>query len=245
MKHIKKFNLDESFGISTQQYGMNLSSAFGYSDLSTVNAGTNQPIDPDLSFDAQDTFKNNLKDKINRFVGIGKKIFNNGNYNFGYDFISEIEDLYIVKMFKNNNGLLDIYIKFTLQEELYYGKFEDWGGINKPVFTSKVLYLPIINGFKDNTIRLIGLLSETLNKWFTPKEDAYYIALKEVVVYTNIGTQYTIPIGGKVLIDDAIIKDNKPLVFLEYKENIYTFSGLDYYLFNWWFKKEDKKEYYI
>ena len=114
-KNIKRFEefLNEDFGIGSQQYGMNLSAGFGYSEISGNGQGITQPKDPELSFDSQDSFKNNLKDQINRFVNIGRSIFNYGNYNYGYDFISEIEDLYIAKMFTNNNGLLDIYIRFT------------------------------------------------------------------------------------------------------------------------------------
>ena len=246
-RRIKKYNdfINEDFGIGSQQYGMNLSSGFGYSDLSQVGSGTEQPRDAELSFDEYDRHKNNLKDQINRFVQIGKNIFNNGAYNYGYDFISEIEDLYIAKMFLNKNGLLDIYIRFTLEEETFYGKFEDWGGINKANFISKVLYLPIINGYKDNQIRLIGLLEETLIKWFTPLEDVCYRTLKEIKVYNNLGNIIMIPEGGKVLIEDVILQDYSPIIYINYKDTIYTFSGIEYYFFNWWFKKEEEKEYYL
>ncbi len=246
-KRIKKYNdfLNEEFGIGAQQYGLNMSAAFGYSDLSQVGSGTEQPRDAELSFDEYDRHKNNLKDQINRFVQIGKSVFNNGTYNIGYDFIAEIEDLYIVKMFTNQNGLLDIYIKFILEEETYYGKFEDWGGINKSIFTSKILYLPLINGYKDNKIRLVGLLEETLNKWFTPQEDAYYRTLKEVKVYSNLGKIVMIPEGGKVKVEDVILQDYKPIIYFNYKDEIFTFTGIEYYFFNWWFKKEEEKEYYL
>jgi len=246
-KNIKKFKdfVNEGYGITSQQFGLNLSAGFGLSDLSQFGSGTEQPVDRDLSFDSEDRAKNNVKDQINRFVAIGKSIFNNGVYNSGYDFISEIEDLYIAKMFTNSNGLLDIYIRFTLDEQIFYGKFEDWGGINKPVFTSKVLYLPLINGYKDNKIRLIGLLEETLNKWFSPKEDASYRALKEVRTYSYLGEIFMIPEGGKVIIDDVVLQEYKPIVYINYCDKVYTFSGIDYYFFNWWFKKETEREYYL
>ena len=148
-------------------------------------------------------------------------------------------------MFTNNNGLLDIYIRFTLEEEIFYGKFANWGGINKPTFTSKVMFLPIINGYKDNGIRLFGLLEETLNEWFKPKDDTFYRALKEVSVYSFLGTQFTIPLGGKIEIENVIISDTKPIIYINYSDNIYTLSGLEYYFFNWWFKEEQKNEYYL
>lgn len=247
MKNIKKFNqfINEDFGIGAQQYGLNLSAGFGYSDLSQFGSGSEQPHDPDLSFDEYDRHKNNLKDQINRFVQIGKNVFNNGVYNYGYDFISEIEDLYIVKMFLNNNGLLDIYIRFVLEEQTFYGKFENWGGINKPTFTSKVLFLPLINGYQDNKIRLIDLLEQTLNKWFAPHEDFEYRALKEVNVYSGLGKIFTIPEGGKIKIEDVILQEYKPIIYLNYAGEIYTYTGIEYYFFNWWFKKEEEKEFYL
>jgi hypothetical protein len=246
-KRIKKYNdfVNEHFGISSQPQGMNLSSGFGNSDLSQNSNTGEQPTDGDLSFDEYDRHKNNLKDQINRFVSIGKNVFNGGTMNYGYDFISEIEDLFIAKMFLNSNGLLDIYIRFTLDENIYYGKFEDWGGINKPTFKSKVLYHPTISNFKDNKIRIIGLIEETLIKWFTPQEDVCYRALKEVRVYNNLGQIFMIPEGGKIKIEDSILQDYKPIIYLNYSDTIYTFTGIEYYFFHWWFKKEEEKEFYL
>ena len=65
-KNIKRFEefLNEDFGIGSQQYGMNLSAGFGYSEISGNGQGITQPKDPELSFDSQDSFKNNLKDNI-------------------------------------------------------------------------------------------------------------------------------------------------------------------------------------
>ncbi len=250
MSNIKKYENfvnEEYTGIGAAQFGLNLSAAFGYSDISTVNGGNGaeQPVDTQTSFDAYDRHKNNLKDQINRYLQISKNIFANGTYNLGYDFISEIENLHIAKIFSNNNGLLDIFVRFTLQENVYYGKFEDWGGINKAVFKSKVLMLPIINGFKDNSVRLIGLLEETLNKWFTPQEDAIYTALTEVRVYDSLGKDFEIPKGGKVKVEDVILQDFKSLVYLTYSGKTYTFSGIEYYYFNWWFEIQEKNEYYL
>jgi hypothetical protein len=249
-KRIKKFDefLNESSfpGIGAQQYGLNLSASFGYSDLSQFGSGTEQPIDPNLGFDSYDRHKNNLKDQINRFVQISNSIFKGGSYqNFGYDFISEIHDLYIAKMFLNSNGLLDIYIRFTIEEDLYYGKFEDWGGINEPKFTSKILLHPLLNGYKDNTVRIVGMLKDTLIKWFTPQEDAYYHALKEVRTYDNLGKIHMIPEGGKIKIEDVILRDYKPIIYIDYNEKQYTLTGIEFYFFNWWFKKEEEKEYYL
>ncbi len=249
-KHVKNFEgfLNESAypGIGANQYGLNLSASFGYSDLSQFGSGTEQPIDPNLSFDAYDRHKNNLKDQINRFVQIGQSVFKNGVYNnIGYDYISEISDLYIAKMFFNQNGLLDIYIRFTIEDELYYGKFEDWGGINEPKFSSKILIHPLINGYKDNTIRIIAMFKDTLNKWFTPQEDSYYNALKEVKTYSNLGNIFMIPEGAEVKIEDVILQDYNPIVYINYKDVVYTFTGIEYYFFNWWFKKKEDKEFYL
>lgn len=252
LKSFKKFinegyndSGNTAFGISSQAHGMNLSASFGYSDLSTVSGGAQPAYDAQLSFDEYDRHKNNYKDSLNRAVGISKNVFTQNIFNFGYELISDIQDLYIVRMYANNNGFLDIYIKFTLDEKIFYGKFEDFGGINEPIFTSKMLWMPQIMNHEDNKIRLIGLLKETLEKWFQPKEDEEYRTLKEIKVYDNVGKIFIIPQGGKILIEDVVIQDYKPLVFMKYGENVYTFSGIEYYFFNWWFKKEEKKEFYL
>lgn len=239
-KFIKKFN-----DFITENYGMNLSSSFGNTDLSHTNSGSEQPVDKDLSFDEYDRHKNNLKDKVNRFVSIGKSVFTTGSFNFGFDFISEIEDLYIVKIYPNNNGTLDIYIRFTLEEDIFYGKFEGWGGIDKAEFKSRILFMPIINGYKDNKYKLIGLFEDALNKWFRPKDSCYYRTLKKVSVYDRIGRIYDIDEGGLVKIEDVIIQDNKPTIYINYNDTVYTLSGLNYFYFNWWFKMEEEKEFYL
>ena len=107
------------------------------------------------------------------------------------------------------------------------------------------MLLPLINAYKDNALRLVGLLEETLVKWFMPHEDAYYRALKEVRVYSKLGMIFMIPEGGKIEIVDVIIQDYNPIVYMKYSDEIYTFTGIEYYFFNWWFKKEEEKEYYL
>lgn len=232
----------ESFGMSQQ--GMNPSTSFGYTDLDTVNTGGSVASDQSLNSAPWDEHKKSMNDQFTRLGNILKTVFNNSTMNLSQEFADEIKELYILKVFNNNNNALDVYIRFHYNDDIYYGKFKNWGTHNKPVFTSDILNLPIMGG-QENKIRLIGMLETALNIWFKPEVDAKYRCLKEIKTYDYLGRQFFIPYGGLVEVCDVIGNDKIPTIFLKYDDKTYTFTGLDYYFFNWWFKPEEKIEYYL
>ena len=242
-KKIKKYNdfLNEDIN-----QGFSPSASFGASDLSGVNTGGSvSPKDPNMSFDPWDKHKANLRDEFSRLGDILKNVFAQTSVKMGKHFEESIEDLSIVKMYRNNNGAIDIYIKFMFMDELFYGTFKNWGHYNEPVFKSSITNIPELMHQKENIIRLVGLIKETLNKWFQPTEDDFYRALKDVKVYDQMGQIFTLPQGAKVFVEDVVTQDKEPIIYLTYDNTLYTLTGLDYYFFHWWFKNEEKKEFYL
>jgi hypothetical protein len=248
-KNIKKYEdflrLYES-GYNSLQTGMNPSTSFGLTDLSTINTGgAVEPKDPNLSFDAWDKHKANMRDEFSRMSDILASVFAQTNVKIGKQFEESIEDLSIVKIYRNNNGALDIYIKFMFMDEIFYGSFKNWGHYNEPTFKSSITQIPELMYQSENIIRLVGLIKETLDKWFKPTEDDYYRALQEVRVYNEMGQIFTLPQGAEVLIEDVVTQDKEPIIYMSYDNRMYTLTGLDYYFFHWWFKSEEKKEFYL
>jgi len=225
--------------------GMSPSAAFGYTDLSTINTGGSiEPKDPNLSFDAWDMHKNNIRDRLTRLSNLMSSIFSTTNFSFSSHLEEVIQDLTIVRIYVNNNKLLNIYMKFFYDEEIFYGVFKDWGGIAEPKFDSKILDIPEIVRFKENRIKIEGVLKQVLISWFIP-DLGDYRALKNVSVKDWMGNSFVIPPGGKITVTDVITEDETPDIELNYSGKKYEINNLDYYYFHWWFKSEEKREYYI
>jgi hypothetical protein len=246
IKQFKDFlKLNES-GYNSLQTGMNPSTSFGLTDLSTVNTGgAVEPKDPNLSFDAWDKHKSNLRDEFSRMSDIMTSVFNQTNTRIGKEFEENIEDLSIVRIFRNNNGALDVYIKFLFADEIFYATFKNWGHYNEPTFKSSITDIPQINYQKENIIRLVGMIKESLNRWFRPIEDDSYRALKDVRVYDDMGRIFTLQQGSEITIEDVVTQDKEPIIYMSYENRNYTLTGLDYYYFHWWFRNEEKKEFYL
>lgn len=235
MENIKRFKK-----YINENYGMNLSASFGMTDLSTVKGGV-PAQDPELSFNPFDRHKNDMIDNFKRVVSIFGQIGHNNN-NTIFEF--SIDELSILRIYRNNNGTLDVYIKFMYNEEVSYGTFKNWGGLQEPTFNSNILNKMEFR-VGANLLKLIGSLKESLKKWFQPLEDNNYVALKDIKVYTQMGNIYILPQGANVLIEDVIVSDTKPIIYLIYNDNIYTITGLDYYYFHWWFELREKKKFYL
>lgn len=217
--------------------------SFGHSDLSGMGGGATEPKDPTMSHDAWDMHKNNVRDRVKRFSDILMNVFAAGDMTFSQQLTDIIQDLTIVRIFRNNNGLLNIYLKFFYEEEVFYGSFKDWGGINEPKFKSKILTIPVIGRFKENTVRTVNVLKQILEEWFRP-EIGDYVALKDIKVYDWMGNICCVPKGGKVYVED-VIDDETPEIELVYSDKKYKINKLDYFYFHWWFDPIEKREFYL
>lgn len=239
MKNIKNFKdfINESSYPSFSQ-GMSPSTGFGYSDLSSINTGGSvAPKDPTISFNAWDKFKFDNREKFSRLGTLLQSIFGNGggfsNYQDTLDV--DIEDLSILRLERNNNGLLDIYLRFLIEEHVCTGIIKNWGGNRAISFKTSLEISPTANE------KLKNIFSETLIEWFKPYEDCEYRTLKEIRCYDNLGNICIIPVGGKIITEKVA---NNTIEFT-YNDKVYNIRGLDYYFFNYWFKTEEKNNFYL
>ena len=244
MKRIKKFKDYTTINESIVETGFSPGSSFGQSDLATVNGGGLAPRDKDLSMDGLDTHKNNIKTRMQTMSDIMTNVFASGDIQLSKDLVDVIEDLSIVKIFRNMNNSLDIYLKFLYEEEVFYGSFKKWGDFSEPIFKSKIFDIPAIGNYKENRIKVENILKKVLESWFIPKKSTY-VALQNVKTYDMMGNICNLPKGGKIIIDNIILDDYRPEIEFMYNNHKYTIKGLDYYYFNWWFNPEQEQEFFL
>lgn len=213
---------------------------YGYAPTGFIG---NEPKDPALSMNGYDKFKADMISQFNRLQSILRNVFSSTTYMGKSVFNFVIEDLRVFRIFRNNNGYLDIYIKFILDDDEYMGCFRDWSSRHCK-FESAVLNLTQIQIHLENKIKLIGIFKKVLTEWFIPVKNEYK-TLKEVKVYDSLGNIVYIPIDSIVTVEEVVTEDDEPTIILLYNNKEYTISNLDYYFFHWWFKEKEKVKYYV
>lgn len=233
-------NFDEYINES----GFNPSASWGVSPLSSVDArGSIEPYDPSLSFSPFDIHQNRVIDQINRATKIITNVMPNiSSKSLEFDYT--ITDLYIIKQTYNNNGLLDIYIKYKYDDETYYGVFRNFGGMREYTFTSTIIN---INEFSYNQRKFIKLKEIILNeimKWYKPYNNFNYRLLKDLELINDMGDYIKLPKGAEITV--IYTTDiNKPYILLSYNNCQYKITDLKYYFFNWLFKPIEKSKFYM
>jgi hypothetical protein len=207
-------------------------------------AGTSAPKDMSSTAGAENVRQSQHDEQNLRLQNILSNVFattmNIPKNNFEFD----ITDLKVVRIFPNNSGSLDMYIKFTMDEGMYYGTFKNWASYSGARFESPVLNHPNIKVHLENSIKLEGIFKQVLNEWFKPNEGEYR-PLKQVKVYDESGNIFMLPEHGKVFVDEVLTEEDKPIIYLTYSDRRYFLTDLDYYFFHWWFEPKEKTKFYI
>jgi hypothetical protein len=231
MKNI--LNFEQFVNESLAEFGF---AGFGYAMGST-------PMDPsaNANMDFEKTVKNN---QARRLQDILTSVFvatlnpNKGNFEF------EVQDLRVIRIFPNNSGSLDIYIKFVIDGYQYYGTFKNWGSVNGSKFESAILKHPSIKYHMENAVKVEGIFKQCLNEWFRP-DLGEYIVLKQVKVYNEMSEIFMLPENAKISVDEVLTEEDKPIIYISYSDRNYFLTDLDYFFFHWWFEEISKKEFYI
>jgi hypothetical protein len=208
-----------------------------------INGNGITPNDPSLSVNAYDKFKANAESQVSRLRYILQGIFSDKAVLDKSKFDFKIENLKIFRVLPNNNGFLDVHIKFMLNEQNYGGCFKDWGGKNCS-FNSSVLNIPQIRYHLENKIKLEGILKKCLNEWFIPFNGEYK-TLTKVKVYDLMGNIFYIPENCMIEVDEVVTEDEQPVINILHNDKMYYITNLDYYFFNWWFEQKEKPKFYI
>jgi len=225
--------------------GPAFSTAGGYPQSSVYNHQVN---DYSLSSDPSDRYEMNMKSGIFRLTSIVRTIIDNGaiQVGFGSDFseIEKITSLKILRIFKNDNTLLNIYLTFVIDDHEYYGVFENYGGVRKPLFKSEVQRDPDYN--KNFLMKLEGLILKALKRFFTP-EKGMYKALTDVVVQDKYGVKHTIEKNKSLKVEDVISDEEDSYIQMDVKtgrktNETFFLKGMDYFFFNYWFGEYTAKD---
>lgn len=153
------------------------------------------------------------------------------------DDIEEFENLKILRIFKNHNNLLDVFISFELHEEEFFGVFRDFNGINDPKLKTDLFTDPRFNYIDtEYYLKLTRYLYKIIYNWFLPKTGQYKV-LQSFPIKDSMGDKKELKIGSVFRVKGHN-KDNGDLyIIIKYKEDIYSIVGNDFYFFNYWTEK--------
>jgi len=242
IKENNQYSMFQQFGLEPTQNGP----GYGFA------------VDPSISvFGQEDSIYNNQYLKtpmaINTLLGIIKNI-NQGNavdysklkYDYFLEDVNEIDNLKILRLINNNNLYIDIYISFDLYDENFFGIFKRFNYINREKLKSDLFTDSKYNYINnDYVLKLDNYFYKVLLNWFKPKLD-YYISLEKFTVKDDFGKTHKIPVDSDIKVV-FVEKDNnnEPYIKIKYKDNFYFINKINYYYFNYYFKKNKSIKYEI
>ena len=237
-KFIKKYNdfLNENSEFSFQQFGLG--------GVTSSQSGVVQSNDQQLSMDAADQHISNIQNQMQDLQNMMATIFAGSRGEIGSTILDleEFENIKIIRMYPSSNGHLEIYLYLEYDEEPYYITIEDYGHINGCEIKSDLFNNPIFN--TKNVVIIKGILMKVLKEWFRP-ENGEYRTLKEVFVYDDLGNFLPIKANLTIEVDDVIIEDDKPIIYIKYNNKTFYLTENNYYFFKYWFEPIKKQIFYI
>lgn len=230
-------NYTSSWEITLNENKINELSEFNFQRFGNpIHPWVNQPNDPNLSFDAYERHTDQARMANIRLNTILAGLIQTGDiYNKRQDRIIDRQDLsnlVIQRMYDNDSGDLDIYIKFEINKKEYFGVIKNF--IHNPELNSECFRDYDLILTKEWVIRTKGLIIKIIRR-FLNVESGDYKALKEIYCTDNLtGKLYSITEGMKIKVLRAM--DDK--IIAEIGNNIIsTLDGKNFYFFNYYFTK--------
>lgn len=215
----------------------------GYPQSSNFN---HQIDDYSLSSDPSDRLSNNIKSGVFRMTSIMNDLFRNGTIDSGhesdYSDLEKISEFKILRIFKNDIFLLDIYISFIVDEIEYYGVFKNYGGVRKHEFKSEILTSGEYN--KNFLMKLEGILIKAMERFFVPKR-GMYTSMGTFIVEDKFGVKHTIKKGKSVKVEKAVSGLDRYIhleVDIDGEMEAFYIKNLDFYFFNYTFREYKMKD---
>jgi len=182
----------------------------------------------------QGVIKNLNKDTLGFYGGI--------KYDQFLEDVSEYTDLTILRINKNENLTLDVYISFNFNGDEYFGVFKKFNWIDRDSLKTD-LYTDSEYSYIDETyqLKLDNYLYQILVNWFKPK-NTQYISLKESLsVRDKMGSKFLLPKDSIInVIATNVDKDSNSFIKFDYKGEKYVINKNDYYYFNYWFDEYEE-----
>jgi hypothetical protein len=215
-----------------------------------LGAGYGLATDPTMSIysDATSPYVDNYSKKsqmVNDLSRIMKNMYgymttNIQQHKLDYflDDIDEFKNLKILRIFKNNDLYLDIFISFQLNDDEFFGVYRNFNGISDPRLKCD-LFSDVRYNYIDTEyyLKLNTYLFKIITNWFIPTIGDYKV-LQDIIVKDSMGTAKTIKKGSFFKLKGHSEDNNgKLFIMLKYKNDIYTISGNDFYYFKYWTEK--------
>jgi len=142
----------------------------------------------------------------------------------------DITNLKIMKMIPCSIGIgLNIHVRFKLNDDELWGKFENVGVDSKPTFICEEIQDIDI----ENKIRIVGKIWNTIISWFKVNTGIYQMQAKTIFVYTELGQLKQINEGDVI----EVLHSDENRIKIKHKDIIYLIKKPVYYWFNWYFIK--------
>ena len=216
-------------------------SEFNHQRMNPDNMPMAMHVDnPELSMDAFDKHIDNIRSSNIKLNGILNTLASTGGvFNIGKDKMEDaldIKNLNILRMYPSNDINLDVYISFEISNsEPYYGVIKNFMDPN-PVVYSEAFRDPNLVASKEWIIKVKGLLTKTIKQWMII-EPGEYQALKDINCVTeDTGELAEVKAKGKF---DVIRNFDDTKIIINVNGTDCALKGLNFYYFNYWFKKLD------
>ena len=252
MKKIYKFNTHQFLKESYSDF--NQFSQGGTSPHS-LGPGYGFATDPSLSiYGNQDSPYTDPYSRTPMFVnalqGILKNLNSDSLGTYGgikYDqFLEDVDsytDLTILRLNKNANQTLDVYISFKFDGEEFFGVYKKFNWIEKSTLKTD-LYTDSQYTYIDEIykLKIDNYLHQILINWFKPAR-TQYTSLKDVSVRDKMGDKFILPENSIIKVINANVdKDGTSYISFDYKGEKYVINKNDYYFFNYWFEEYSEKD---
>lgn len=193
--------------------------------------------DPQLSINAFDKHQDAIRAATSRINDIlwnlrGTNTYRNLRSKLALE-NQDIQSLKVQRIVKVNNINYDVYLKFTIGEEEYWGIIKSVMSLN-PEFTSEVFKDYDLIQSKEWVIKIKGLIIKTVKTWLKPEPGMYKLLNDEVICYSvETGKQLRMENG----IEIEVIRAHPDRIIIKHGSDYYNLRGDNYIYFNWWFEK--------
>lgn len=192
--------------------------------------------DPALSINAFDKHEDLVRGAISRLGQIRGALSGSAAYKSLKSKLSledqKIQNLTIIKIDKNIHNSYDVYLKFKINDEEYWGVIKDILG--NCDFKSEVFKDYHLLQTKEWVVKLKGLIIKNVKSFLKPQFGKFK-SLKDDVICFSMTTGNLLSIKKGTEIEVLKSYDNK--IIFDHKGEKYTLTGDNFIYFNWWFEQ--------
>jgi hypothetical protein len=194
--------------------------------------------DPSLSINAFDKHEDTIRQAIAQIGQINKSLQHTNQYRslkskLGIE-SQNIQNLTIIRVVKSNPIDYDVYLKFKIDGEEYWGVINNI--LKNPEVRSEVFKDDTLLQTKEWLIRTKGLILKNVKMWMKPQFGFFKSLKDEIHCYSGItGKLVILPLGAKI----EVLKSYDDKIIFSYDSKQYTLTGDNFVYFNWWFEKLD------